>query len=137
MPEIPAWGLPPQRSVEKKPLVLDPARIKYLEEAPGMASNFEDPSWKERLLTVARAQWKTFDQGVDLAGWLLELSKTIPQVATQPDLALSFLASDWPAWVPPVIVSSRDDSWVALGEEWMIESITLATESDLTECRNG
>ncbi len=137
MPEIPAWGLPPQRPVEKKPLVLDPARIKSLEEAPGTASTFEDPSWKERLLTVAREQWKTFDQGVDLAEWLLELSKTIPQVADQPDLALSFLASDWPAWVPPVIVSSRDDAWVALGGEWMIEPITLATGMDLTECTNG
>ncbi len=137
MPEIPAWGMPPQRPMEKKPLVLDPARIKVLEEAPGMASTFEDPSWKERLLTVAREQWTTFDQGVDLAGWLLELSKTIPQVADQPDLALSFLASDWPAWVPPVIVSSRDDAWLALGEEWMIEPITLAAEMDLTECTNG
>jgi hypothetical protein len=58
-------------------------------------------------------------------------------VADQPDLALSFLASDWPAWVPPVIVSSRDDAWVALGGEWMIEPITLATGMDLTECTNG
>lgn len=127
VPGLSAWGLPGRHKKDTRPVILDMSKLDALGEQPARDSFSIEFQWKGALLDAARRAWKTqsLKKEVDLSEWLRELSSDIPEIMGYPELALLFLAEDWPGWTPAVSIQFRDRKWTAFGEGWMMESAVL------------
>jgi hypothetical protein len=124
---LPRMDLKWSRVERNRPFILDTSKLKMIEGYCPPDVPLTEPGWKDSFLRQARSEWEELAGGgeVDVSQWLERLAADIPDLSESLWIALWFLSQDWPRWVPRVSVVTETGRWVALGDEWMMESIRL------------
>ena len=112
---------------QSRPLFADPETLRALEDFVPEDLRVTEAPWKEALLTEARRQWALLGpEGIELGTWMQQLGLAVPELRQSPLSALWFLLQDWPAWEPPVAVSTEPGTWTELPDQSLLAPLRIS-----------